>query len=117
MMEGSLYGRDFSFLSDSYRRRIANLEDYLTSKRTLKDSNMIEMLTLPRSNVLKYELEDGSWFCLRPSGTEPKIKFYFGVREQSEQKAREKLAIVKEAVLKQAGLHEEHGERGKGYGN
>ena len=42
-----------------------------------------EKLELPVANVLKYYLQDGSWFCLRPSGTEPKIKFYFGVKGTS----------------------------------
>lgn len=36
---------------------------------------------LPRSNVIKYKLEKGAWVCLGSSGTEPKVKFYFGVRE------------------------------------
>jgi len=35
---------------------------------------------LPKSNVLYYELEDGAWVCIRPSGTEPKIKFYYGIK-------------------------------------
>jgi phosphoglucomutase len=38
---------------------------------------------LPKSNVLYYELTDGAWLCVRPSGTEPKIKFYFGIRGTS----------------------------------
>ncbi|MBK2402097.1 MULTISPECIES: phospho-sugar mutase [Erysipelothrix] len=49
-------------------------DDYLTSTR----SNG-EMLTLPKSNVIKYSLEDGSWIAIRPSGTEPKCKFYYCV--------------------------------------
>ncbi|WP_315168881.1 phospho-sugar mutase [Metaclostridioides mangenotii] len=46
---------------------------------------------LPKSNVLKYILEDGSWIAIRPSGTEPKIKFYFGVNSTSEQSSEQKL--------------------------
>jgi phosphoglucomutase len=46
---------------------------------------------LPKENVLKFKLEDGSWFCLRPSGTEPKIKFYFAVQGSSEQQATEQM--------------------------
>ena len=38
---------------------------------------------LPKSNVLYYELEDGAWICIRPSGTEPKIKFYYGIKGTS----------------------------------
>ena len=54
---------------------------------------------LPLENVLKYILEDGSWFCLRPSGTEPKIKMYFAVRGGSAEDARAKLDAVTGAVM------------------
>ncbi len=49
---------------------------------------------LPTSDVLYYTLEDGSWVCIRPSGTEPKLKFYIGVRADSLQAAQEKLAAL-----------------------
>lgn len=54
---------------------------------------------LPKENVLKFLLEDGSWFCLRPSGTEPKIKFYFAVRGTSDEDAKSRLARMQEEVL------------------
>jgi phosphoglucomutase len=54
---------------------------------------------LPVENVLKYRLSDGSWFCLRPSGTEPKIKLYFAVRGTSVENAKQRLAKLTEAVL------------------
>ena len=54
---------------------------------------------LPLENVLKYELEDGSWFCLRPSGTEPKIKMYFAVRGADEAGARSKLEALTADVM------------------
>lgn len=54
---------------------------------------------LPKENVLKFLLEDGSWFCLRPSGTEPKIKFYFAVRGTSDEDAKSRLACMQEEVL------------------
>ncbi|WP_127533501.1 phospho-sugar mutase [Paenibacillus kobensis] len=61
---------------------------------------------LPPENVLKYMLADGSWFCLRPSGTEPKIKVYFAVRGQSQQDASSALeqltAVVMNRVDQQA---------------
>lgn len=50
-------------------------------------------------NVLKYSLEDGSWFCLRPSGTEPKIKIYFGVKKESSEAASLALQSLREAVM------------------
>ncbi|MBP2001800.1 phosphoglucomutase [Paenibacillus shirakamiensis] len=54
---------------------------------------------LPKENVLKFILEDGSWFCLRPSGTEPKIKVYFAVQGSSNANALEMLERLQEEVL------------------
>ncbi|OBA02461.1 phosphoglucomutase [Paenibacillus polymyxa] len=54
---------------------------------------------LPRENVLKFLLEDGSWFCLRPSGTEPKIKVYFAVRGSSLPDAEHRIGQLIEAVM------------------
>ncbi|MDQ0192208.1 phospho-sugar mutase [Paenibacillus wynnii] len=54
---------------------------------------------LPKENVLKYLLVDGSWFCLRPSGTEPKIKVYFAVRGESLQNAKDKVAALTVQVM------------------
>ncbi|WP_138495813.1 phospho-sugar mutase [Paenibacillus pinistramenti] len=54
---------------------------------------------LPKENVLKFLLEDGSWFCLRPSGTEPKIKFYFAVKGSTDEEAKERLASLQKDVL------------------
>ena len=54
---------------------------------------------LYRSNVLRFFLEDGSWFAIRPSGTEPKIKFYFYTCQDSMEKAKEVNARIKEDIL------------------
>ncbi|ENQ3108119.1 phospho-sugar mutase [Bacillus cereus] len=83
---------------------VANLEitiaeDYKASVRTKLEENVTEEIKLPKSNVLKYYLADGSWFCLRPSGTEPKIKFYFGVQGDSLQHSEEKLEAIKEDIM------------------
>ncbi|MCQ4935604.1 MULTISPECIES: phospho-sugar mutase [Anaerotignum] len=59
--------------------------------RNLKTGE-IENSPLPISDVLYYTLEDGTWLCVRPSGTEPKLKFYIGVKGESLQGAKEKLA-------------------------
>lgn len=56
---------------------------------------------LPKENVLKFFLEDGSWFCLRPSGTEPKIKVYFAVEGTSNQDAKDKVAGLISAVMQE----------------
>ena len=54
---------------------------------------------LPKSNVLYYGLEDDSWCCIRPSGTEPKIKLYMGVKGSSEEDAIQKLDELKNAMV------------------
>ena len=55
---------------------------------------------LPKSNVLYYELENNSWCCVRPSGTEPKIKLYMGIKANTNEEANKKLEELKEAMLK-----------------
>lgn len=57
---------------------------------------------LPKSNVLYYDLEDSAWCCVRPSGTEPKIKFYVGVKGNTEEEADNKLQALKEEINKLA---------------
>lgn len=79
--------------------KVAVYEDYLTRIRTTED-NKKEQITLPKSDVLKYILEDGSWVCVRPSGTEPKIKFYFGVTSPSMDESKEKLASLENSFMK-----------------
>jgi phosphoglucomutase len=75
-------------------------EDYLSGKRFLSGTNREEDIKLPKSNVLKYFLEDGTWVCLRPSGTEPKVKFYFGVQGSSMKEAQGKLSTVTTDFMK-----------------
>lgn len=72
-------------------------EDYLTGIRV--SGNMEEKIDLPKSNVLKYTFEDGSWVCLRPSGTEPKVKFYFGVNSSSLEESDRKLQQVEKDFM------------------
>ena len=59
--------------------RVILIEDYQNSTAKNILTNEVEVLDIPKSNVLIYYLEDGSKICARPSGTEPKIKFYFSV--------------------------------------
>jgi len=56
--------------------KVVAVRDYLTRVRTQTETGKSEALTLPKSDVLYYELSDGTYFVVRPSGTEPKIKFY-----------------------------------------
>ena len=84
--------------------KIANWEvnevrDYQTHKIVKKDGSESET-DLPTSNVLYYDLSDNSWFAVRPSGTEPKIKLYIGVKGSSEQEANEQLAELSSEVEK-----------------
>lgn len=53
---------------------------------------------LPKSDVLKYFLEDGSWVAIRPSGTEPKLKFYISIKDEDEVQSNEKLSKIKEEI-------------------
>ncbi|MED2037867.1 phospho-sugar mutase [Bacillus wiedmannii] len=78
---------------------VVAVEDYKASIVTSLQDGHKEEIHLPKSNVLKYQLEDGSWFCLRPSGTEPKIKFYFGVQDNSLQNSEQKLLTIKEDIM------------------
>ncbi|MGG0789430.1 phospho-sugar mutase [Peribacillus simplex] len=78
---------------------VVSEEDYQRSKKRTLLSNNEELIELPKSNVLKYFLEDGTWVCLRPSGTEPKIKFYFGVQGKSMPEAESKLSGVMEDFM------------------
>jgi len=80
-------------------KKVTVIEDYKTKERTNTLTGEKTAITLPTSNVLKYVLEDGSWFCLRPSGTEPKMKAYFGVKGTSLQDSEEKLVNLTDAVM------------------
>ena len=69
---------------------------------TVKNLKTLETKStnLPRSNVLYFDLSDNAWCCVRPSGTEPKIKFYIGVREDYNEKAQSSLDKLEEEVKK-----------------
>lgn len=68
---------------------------------TIKDmkTGEVKPTGLPESNVLYYDLTDDAWLCVRPSGTEPKIKFYYGIKGTSLEDAEEKSAKLGEAVM------------------
>ena len=67
--------------------RVTAMKDYLTLEEKNLETGSILPIRLPSSNVLQFILEDGSVVSVRPSGTEPKIKFYFGVRESLKKKS------------------------------
>ncbi|WP_282171246.1 phospho-sugar mutase [Cytobacillus firmus] len=78
------------------------IEDFNTSKRRDLFTGEETLITLPKSNVLKFYLNDHSWFTLRPSGTEPKIKFYFSVKTSCMNNSKKLLMNIEETVLKMA---------------
>jgi phosphoglucomutase len=79
--------------------KVVSSEDYKESKKLDLQSNVESTIHLPSSNVLKYHLEDGSWICLRPSGTEPKIKFYFSVIGKTQSDSDNKLHALQKAIM------------------
>ena len=84
-------------------QKVLALRDYRAGTRTSLAEGTVTRLALPQSNVLYFELENDGWCCVRPSGTEPKIKFYFGVRGADMRAADEKLLRLKEGLLALAG--------------
>ena len=79
--------------------KTVSIKDYDASVSKDMATGEESAITLPKSNVLYFELENDSWCCARPSGTEPKIKFYMGVKGTSLEDANEKLETLKAAVL------------------
>ena len=71
--------------------KVALAQDFAVNQQ-VDSQGVVSEIGLPTSNVLKYILEDGSWIAVRPSGTEPKIKFYMGVKAATQEEAEEKLA-------------------------
>ena len=95
-------------MTEMRNRDVENIGDYrvLTFKDVEKDY-IKDMITgaegntgLPKSNVLYYQLENNAWCCVRPSGTEPKIKLYFGVKGKDEEDATSSLENLKDAMVK-----------------
>ena len=70
--------------------KVAVAQDFAVNQQ-VDSQGVTSEIGLPTSNVLKYILEDGSWIAVRPSGTEPKIKFYMGVKAATQEEAQEKL--------------------------
>lgn len=78
--------------------KVVSARDYKLD--TIKDmaTGEVKPTGLPASNVLYYDMNDGAWMCVRPSGTEPKIKFYYGVKGTSLEDAESKSKVFGEAV-------------------
>ena len=78
---------------------ITLVRDYLSSEEFNLVSGKTATINLPKSNVLHYTLEDNSWLCVRPSGTEPKLKFYVGTKGSSKKEAQGNIATIKKELL------------------
>ncbi len=94
-------------MMDAYRKntpkqvgayKVLRLRDYKNDVITDLATGATTPTGLPKSNVLYFELEDDAWFCVRPSGTEPKIKFYAGIKGTSLEDSAKKLSDLMEAI-------------------
>lgn len=79
--------------------KVVSFRDYKKDLITDVETGEQKPTGLPNSNVLYYDLTDDAWVCVRPSGTEPKVKFYYGVKGTSLEDADEKSAVMGKAVL------------------
>ena len=79
--------------------KVLSVRDYKKDTITDTATGEVRPTGLPSSNVLYYDMEDAAWICVRPSGTEPKVKFYFGIRGNSLEDADEKSAALGKEVL------------------
>ena len=117
--EGKSGAEEIQAMMENYRKdspaiingsNVVLIKDYLTRKASSLFDGEEEDIDLPKSNVLQFFLEDGTKISVRPSGTEPKIKFYFGVKaplkgaegiESAQAECDQKIeAIIKELKLK-----------------
>ena len=77
--------------------KVVAIEDYQSSERI--ENGATSTIDLPKSNVLKYYLEDGSWIAARPSGTEPKCKFYFSIKGSDAKDASAKTEVFQKDMM------------------
>ncbi|MBQ7323906.1 MAG: phospho-sugar mutase, partial [Clostridia bacterium] len=78
--------------------KVEGIRDYSAAKRTILATGAVEEMDIPKCNCVYYELEGGSFVCVRPSGTEPKLKIYYSLKAKDEAAANEKLVEMKAAV-------------------
>ena len=113
-LEGQEGEKKIAEIMENFRKKIpevkdkalARIDDVLlgTSIDLTTSSPKTTKLDLSPSNVLKIVFSDGSWYCLRPSGTEPKIKLYLSFHAKSREEARKKLEQVKNEILQKINL-------------
>ncbi len=79
--------------------KVIKATDYANDTVKVLATGEVTTTGLPTSNVLYYELENDTWFCVRPSGTEPKVKFYFGVKGENLADAESQSKALEDAVM------------------
>lgn len=87
-----------NFLTTIANEKVIAIRDYLIDEKYNLLENKKEKMYMPNSNVLYYELENNGWFCIRPSGTEPKIKIYIGVKGGNLEESTLRLNKVKREI-------------------
>ena len=80
--------------------KVTETRDYLEDKIVDVATGKVSPTNLPKSNVLYFTLADDTWFCVRPSGTEPKIKIYFGTKADTVENAEKKIATAQDSIMK-----------------
>ena len=80
--------------------KVLACRDYKSGERVELSTGKVSPTFLPESNVLYYELENYGWCCVRPSGTEPKIKFYFGAKGNNIKEAEKIIEAIEESLIK-----------------
>ena len=90
-------------LKSSSPKELAGIEveavrDYSVAKRTVTKTGEVQPLDIPKCNCVYYELKGGSFFCVRPSGTEPKLKIYYSLKAKDEEQANAQLEKLQAAV-------------------
>ncbi|MBA7592834.1 Phosphoglucomutase [subsurface metagenome] len=106
-LEGAEGEKKIAEIMEAFRKKlpevkdieIAQIEDYEIGKSYDLKLKKTSPTALTRSNVLKIIFSDGSWYCLRPSGTEPKIKLYLSFHADSKKEAQQKLNFTKTTIL------------------
>ena len=107
-MEGAQGAQKIKDMMDNMRNtpfenigeyKVLTFKDIENNMQKDMQTGVVTETGLSKSNVLYYELEENAWCCVRPSGTEPKIKFYVGVKGTSEEEANKRLEILKETLL------------------
>jgi len=106
-LEGAEGEKKIAEIMDIFRKEplrvegmeIIRIDDILLGKSYNLKSKKTTRLDLPFSNVSKIIFSDGSWYCLRPSGTEPKIKLYLSFHAKTKQEAQQKLNLTKTTIL------------------